>query len=97
MAGAGLPKTPAPTEEAPREKAPTDKAPPEKARADGPEPKQALPKAKDRETRATSKPVPTQPTGAAPAGWYPDPAGNPKKIRYWDGEHWTDYFATAPH
>jgi hypothetical protein len=25
-----------------------------------------------------------------PAGWYPDPAGDTTKIRYWDGQAWTD-------
>ena len=25
-----------------------------------------------------------------PAGWYPDPAGDESKIRYWDGQNWTD-------
>jgi hypothetical protein len=24
-----------------------------------------------------------------PAGWYPDPAGDTTKIRYWDGQGWT--------
>lgn len=26
------------------------------------------------------------------AGWYPDPAGNPTMIRYWDGTQWTDQY-----
>jgi hypothetical protein len=25
-----------------------------------------------------------------PAGWYPDPAGDTSKIRYWDGSAWTN-------
>jgi hypothetical protein len=25
-----------------------------------------------------------------PAGWYPDPAGDTTKIRYWNGQAWTD-------
>jgi len=25
-----------------------------------------------------------------PAGWYADPAGDTTKIRYWDGQNWTD-------
>lgn len=29
------------------------------------------------------------PTPKAPAGWYPDPDGNPGQ-RYFDGFHWTD-------
>lgn len=29
------------------------------------------------------------------AGWYPDPAGDATKLRYWDGAQWTDYFAEA--
>jgi hypothetical protein len=28
--------------------------------------------------------------GQIPAGWYPDPAGDATKIRYWDGTAWTD-------
>jgi hypothetical protein len=28
--------------------------------------------------------------GQIPAGWYPDPAGDTSKIRYWDGQAWTD-------
>lgn len=34
----------------------------------------------------------TNPSSApVPAGWYPDPAGGPKK-RWWDGTQWTDSF-----
>ncbi len=29
------------------------------------------------------------------AGWYPDPAGNATKLRYWDGTQWTEYYAEA--
>ena len=25
-----------------------------------------------------------------PAGWYPDPSGDATKMRYWDGNNWTD-------
>ncbi len=28
---------------------------------------------------------------APPAGWYPDPQGQPRH-RYWDGQRWTDHF-----
>jgi len=28
--------------------------------------------------------------GHAPAGWYPDPAGDPTIVRYWDGQTWTE-------
>ena len=28
--------------------------------------------------------------GQISAGWYPDPAGDTTKIRYWDGKAWTD-------
>lgn len=27
------------------------------------------------------------------AGWYPDPSGDPSKLRYWDGATWTEHFA----
>ncbi|MFG2452517.1 phospholipid scramblase-related protein [Streptomyces sp. NPDC048512] len=26
-----------------------------------------------------------------PAGWYPDPNGTPRTVRYWDGSQWTDH------
>ncbi len=29
------------------------------------------------------------------AGWYPDPAGDATKLRYWDGTQWTEYYAEA--
>lgn len=29
------------------------------------------------------------------AGWYPDPTGDPAKLRYWNGRQWTDDFADA--
>src|SRR5690625_5297584 len=29
------------------------------------------------------------------AGWYPDPSGDPSKLRYWDGSTWTDHFAPS--
>lgn len=31
----------------------------------------------------------------APAGWYPDPSGNANKLRYWDGDAWTDNYTDA--
>lgn len=34
---------------------------------------------------------PTTPAAAIPAGWYPDPAGGPRK-RWWDGTKWTESF-----
>jgi hypothetical protein len=30
-----------------------------------------------------------------PAGWYPDPAGDVTKIRYWDGQGWTEQTQAA--
>jgi hypothetical protein len=30
-----------------------------------------------------------------PAGWYPDPAGDSSKIRYWDGIAWTEHTQAA--
>ena len=29
--------------------------------------------------------------GGAPAGWHPDPSGAPGRLRWWDGETWTDH------
>lgn len=31
------------------------------------------------------------------AGWYPDPSGDQAKLRYWNGEQWTDDYTEAPH
>jgi hypothetical protein len=31
-----------------------------------------------------------------PAGWYPDPAGDATRIRYWDGQAWTDQTQANP-
>ncbi len=28
-------------------------------------------------------------------GWYPDPAGDPTKLRWWDGANWTEQYAAA--
>lgn len=33
-------------------------------------------------------------TNAQP-GWYPDPVGDPTKLRYWDGAQWTNDFTDA--
>lgn len=30
------------------------------------------------------------------AGWYPDPSGDPSKLRFWDGEQWTNAYAESP-
>lgn len=30
-----------------------------------------------------------------PAGWYPDPAGDSTKVRYWDGSQWTEQLQDA--
>jgi hypothetical protein len=29
------------------------------------------------------------------AGWYPDPAGEPDRLRYWNGTVWTEYYQRA--
>src|SRR5690349_12268824 len=31
------------------------------------------------------------------SGWYADPDGDPKRIRYWDGQRWTDQYAEGRH
>ncbi len=33
---------------------------------------------------------------STPAGWYPDPAGDPSLVRYWDGEAWTNETQPSP-
>jgi hypothetical protein len=35
------------------------------------------------------------PENQTPAGWYADPAGDPTKIRYWDGQNWTEQLKDA--
>lgn len=42
---------------------------------------------------AAAPPPPPPPPPSVPAGWYPDPNGQPLQ-RYWDGAAWTDH--TAP-
>ncbi|NMN00674.1 hypothetical protein G1C96_1253 [Bifidobacterium sp. DSM 109958] len=32
----------------------------------------------------------------AQPGWYPDPSGDPDRLRWWDGEAWAEYYAPAP-
>ena len=34
-------------------------------------------------------------TNAQP-GWYPDPAGDPTRLRYYDGYQWTDQYTANP-
>ncbi|MEM9711882.1 MAG: DUF2510 domain-containing protein [Actinomycetota bacterium] len=34
-------------------------------------------------------------TTLSPAGWYPDPDGG-TRLRWWDGEDWSDHFRTRP-
>jgi uncharacterized RDD family membrane protein YckC len=42
---------------------------------------------------ASPQEPPTEPQPASPpADWYPDPHGQ-KRLRYWDGENWTDHTA----
>lgn len=31
-----------------------------------------------------------------PAGWFADPQGTPKQLRYWDGRRWTEFTVTPP-
>ena len=33
---------------------------------------------------------------ASPAGWYPDPNGDPSLLRYWDGTGWTAHVEPRP-
>lgn len=33
---------------------------------------------------------------AYPADWYPDPAGDPTLLRYWDGANWTEHTQPMP-
>ena len=33
---------------------------------------------------------------ANPAGWYPDPNGDPSLLRYWDGNGWTAHVEPRP-
>lgn len=41
-------------------------------------------------TRATGQPAPTPQPQGPPAGWYPDPGGQPVQ-RWWDGTTWTEH------
>lgn len=41
---------------------------------------------------ATNSPEPPPPSALPPANWYPDPKGE-KRLRYWDGQQWTDHVA----
>lgn len=44
--------------------------------------------------QATQTEQATQTVGAAPAGWYADPAGR-YELRYWDGNQWTEHVSRA--
>jgi len=33
---------------------------------------------------------------STPADWYPDPAGDPSLLRYWDGANWTEHTQPMP-
>ena len=39
-----------------------------------------------------TQPAPPPPSELPPANWYPDPKGE-KRLRYWDGQQWTDHVA----
>jgi Protein of unknown function (DUF2510) len=39
---------------------------------------------------AAFEPAPSLPAPVAPAGWYPDPEGGPRR-RWWDGVGWSDH------
>jgi hypothetical protein len=37
--------------------------------------------------------APSMPAPGTPAGWMPDPSGDPNTLRYWDGAAWTQHIA----
>ena len=37
----------------------------------------------------------TGPGTAPPPGWYPDPDGGPRLVRWWSGSAWSDVTAPA--
>jgi hypothetical protein len=41
---------------------------------------------REREAARQQRLTPTLP----PPGWYPDPAGDPRRQRHWDGRQWTE-------
>jgi Mrp family chromosome partitioning ATPase/capsular polysaccharide biosynthesis protein len=43
---------------------------------------------------ASGEPEPQVSPPSIPPGWLPDPFGSPDTLRYWDGQAWTDHFAT---
>jgi hypothetical protein len=48
-------------------------------------------KAREEEERKARAAIPGRYPAEVPAGWYPDPSGQPGRgdIRYWDGNQWT--------
>jgi hypothetical protein len=64
--------------------------------ADEPATKPATPPATGPQPVATApqpaeKPLQPTPQAKKPMGWYPDPTGNPRLLRYWDGARWTSH------
>jgi RND superfamily putative drug exporter len=58
----------------------------------------AVPSAPTVPTAPSAPTVPVAPIApaapvATPAGWFPDPSGDPTTLRYWDGTRWTEHTA----
>lgn len=86
---------PEPTSEPTIEPEPTFAAVvPEPAAEPAPEPASSEPASTDVATETTTSDDTAAAAGAAPAGWYADPAGR-FELRYWDGGQWTEHVSRA--